>query len=100
MRAFDVVNTFEDSPMERVDSALSSVGLAERLLVLAEVGRADCYYRLARMVARVLTSRYLKQRRKWCGLARTLAAAPGVEERLVWQAMRWLEGGGAPWVRP
>jgi len=72
-------------------SALPSLGLAEHLLVLAEVGRADSYYRLARMVVRVLTGRYLKQRRKWCALARSLAAAPGVEDRLVWQAMRWLE---------
>jgi hypothetical protein len=73
-------------------SALPALGLAEHLLVLAEVGRADSYYRLARMVARVLTGRHLKQRRKWHALARSLAAAPGVEERLVWQAMRWLEG--------
>ncbi len=100
MRAYGVVNACEDNPVGKGVVALSAVDLAGRLLVLAEVGRADSYYRLARMVARVLTSRYLKQRRKWCGLARTLAAAPGVEERLVWQAMRWLEGGGAPWVRP
>lgn len=48
-------------------------------------------YRLARLVARVLVSRRLRQRRKWCSLAQDLARDPMVEERLVKQAIVWLE---------
>lgn len=65
--------------------------LAERLLVRAETAAPDAYYRLARMVARVLVSRGLRRRKKWCDLAKALAAHPGVEERLVRQALGWLE---------
>jgi len=67
--------------------------LAERLLALSEVGAADAHYRLARIVARVLVSVHLRQRDKWCALARALAAQPAVEERLVLQAIGWLERG-------
>jgi len=41
----------------------------------------------------VLVSVKLRQREKWCSLARQLAAAPGVEDRLVLQAIGWLRGG-------
>lgn len=71
-----------------------AAGLAGRLLDLAEKGHPDSYYRLARMVARVLAGGRLKQRRKWCDLARSLAAAPGVEPRLIQQALRWLQPAG------
>lgn len=68
---------------------------AARLLALAETGRPDSYYRLARMVARVLTSQSLRRRRKWCALAHALAASPGVEARLIMQALRRFEPGTA-----
>jgi hypothetical protein len=64
--------------------------LAARLCDFAERGPGDAYYRLSRIVARVLVSRRLRQRKKWCDLARQLAQNPGVEDRLVMQAMRWL----------
>jgi hypothetical protein len=44
-------------------------------------------------------SRRLRQRKKWCDLARQLAQNPGVEDRLVMQAMRWL-GQEQPIVQP
>jgi hypothetical protein len=47
------------------------------------------------MVARVLVGHYLKQRLKWCEFALLLAADPGVEERLVRQAMGWLVAGAS-----
>ena len=72
-------------------SAPASRDLAGHLLGRAEVLAPDAYYRLARMVARVLVSRHLRRRRKWCDLARRLAASPGVEDRLVRQAVGWLE---------
>jgi len=75
--------------------------LASRLVTAAACGRADAYYRLARIVARVLVSVKLRQREKWRSLARQLAAAPGVEERLVLQAIGWLRRGQAlPASRP
>lgn len=80
-------------------AAPSSVAsLAARLGDVAERGPGDAYYRLARIVARVLVSRRLRQRKKWCDLARHLALNPGVEDRLVMQAMRWL-GQGQPIAR-
>ena len=65
--------------------------LAERLFRIPEAGAVVFPYRLARLVARVLVSRRLRQRRKWCSLAQELARDPMVEERLVKQAMVWLE---------
>jgi hypothetical protein len=67
--------------------------LAARLGDFAETGSGDAYYRLSRIVARVLVSRRLRQRQKWCDLARQLSQNPGVEDRLVMQAMRWLDQG-------
>ena len=55
--------------------------LAERLRVAAERGDGDAYYRLARIVARVLVSHHLRQRHKWCALARSLSSTKAVEER-------------------
>lgn len=69
----------------------SIASLAVRLGDFAERGPGDAYYRLSRIVARVLVSRRLRQRKKWCDLARQLALNPGVEDRLVIQAMRWLK---------
>jgi hypothetical protein len=62
----------------------------ERLQRISAAGGLDTPQRLARLVARVLLSRRLKQRRKWCQVARIVAADPSVEDRLVQQAMRWL----------
>ncbi|MBE7493420.1 MAG: hypothetical protein HS117_00585 [Verrucomicrobiaceae bacterium] len=71
-------------------AATSDTSLAERLVAFAERGPGDAYYRLSRVVARVLVSRRLRQRKKWCDLARQLSQNAGVEDRLVMQAMRWL----------
>jgi hypothetical protein len=62
----------------------------ERLQRISAAGGLDTPQRLARLVARVLLSRRLKQRRKWCQVARIVAADPSVEDRLVQQAIRWL----------
>ena len=69
--------------------------MAERLCAAAAHGRADAYYRLARIVARVLVSARLRRREKWCALARRLASDSSVEERLVLQAIGWLRRGRA-----
>ncbi|MES2598531.1 MAG: hypothetical protein V4662_24565 [Verrucomicrobiota bacterium] len=65
--------------------------LAQRLFRIPEAEAVVFPYRLARLVARVLVSQRLRQRRKWCSLAQELARDPMVEERLVKQAMGWLE---------
>ena len=75
---------------------LNPSSLAESLLAAAAVGEPDAYYRLARMVARVLLGTRLRRRAKWCSLAQTLWADPGVEERLVLQSLRWLNYGQLP----
>ncbi len=62
----------------------------ERLQRVSAEGGLDTPQRLARLVARVLVSARLKQRRKWCDVARSVAADPSVEDRLVRQAMHWL----------
>jgi len=64
--------------------------LAARLGFAAENGRGDAYYRLSRIVARVLVSTRLKHCPKWRSLATQLSQNPGVELRLVHQAIRWL----------
>ncbi len=69
----------------------SVASLAARLGDFAETGPGDAYYRLSRIVARVLISQRLRQRQKWCDLARQLSQNPGVEDRLVMQALRWLD---------
>ena len=71
-------------------ATITTSSLARHLLGKVETSEADMPYRLARLVARVLLSARLRQRRKWCALAQTLAQAPAVEERLVLQAMAWL----------
>ena len=73
--------------MPFVNSSDSSSPLASRLRRFAAAGTADMPYRLARIVARVLVSSHLQQRRKWCSLAQALAEDPSVEDRLVIQAM-------------
>lgn len=70
-----------------------ATSLAARLGDFAERGPGDAYYRLSRIVARVLVSQRLRQRSKWCDLARQLSQNPGIEDRLVMQAMRWLSQG-------
>ncbi len=68
--------------------------LAQRMLAAVDAsGSVTAPYRLARMVARVLVSTRLRERRKWCALAADLAGDPAVEERLVHQAMGWLRRG-------
>ena len=74
--------------------ARSGSDLAAHLLRQAEVLSPDAYYRLARMVARVLVSRRLRERRKWCEFAKHLSKDFGVEDRLVWQAISWLRRTG------
>lgn len=77
--------------MDAVSTTPTGNQLACQLLDRAAAGRPDSAYRLARMVARVLVSRRLQQRRKWCSLAQSLAASPVVEPRLIHQALRWLQ---------
>lgn len=74
------------------DRTMADAPLAAQLLRRAEELSPDSHYRLARIVARVLVSKRLRERRKWCDLARGLAARPEVEERLVRQAIDWLGG--------
>ena len=59
--------------------------------VLAWPGDVDTPYRKARIVARVLVSKRLKERRRWCDLAKQLVEDPSVENRLIGQAVRWFE---------
>lgn len=80
--------------MGQANVLVSSSDLAAHLLRRAEVLSPDSHYRLARIVARVLVSRRLRERRKWCDLARALAADEAVEERLVQQAIRSLSRYG------
>lgn len=68
----------------------SAAQVLERLQRISAAGGLDTPQRLARLVARVLVSRRLKQRRKWCAVARSVSADPSVEDRLVRQAMHWL----------
>ncbi len=74
-------------------ASTDSSPLASRLIAAAAQSDAAAYYRLARMVARVLESSHLRQRRKWCELARALSRDPAVEDRLVHQAIGWLRRG-------
>ena len=68
-----------------------STPLAQRLLCSPLAETVVAPYRLARLVARVLVSEHLRQRRKWCDLALVLSADPAVERRLIDQAIRWLQ---------
>lgn len=77
------------------DRTVADVSLAAHLVRRAEELSPDAYYRLARIVARVLVSKRLRDRRKWCDLARDLVARPEVEDRLVRQALRWLGGSAS-----
>lgn len=70
--------------------AVLSHSLAKHLRDAAELGRGDAYYRLARIVARVLVSKHLRRRRKWCALVQSLHEGHMVEERLVMQAIKKL----------
>ena len=76
------------------DSTQEESAHATHLLRRAETLSADAHYRLARIVARVLVSTRLRERRKWCDLARSLASSPAVEGRLVRQAIGWLQQRG------
>jgi hypothetical protein len=80
--------------MSQENVVMSSSNLAAHLLRRAEVLSPDSHYRLARIVARVLVSRHLRERRKWCDLARALAADEAVEERPVRQAIGSLNRHG------
>ena len=86
--------------MDAASSTPTGNLLARQLLGHATAGRPDSAYRLARMVARVLVSERLKQRRKWCLLAQTLAGNPAVEQRLIHQALRWLRSSQSPTQTP
>lgn len=75
----------------RLSSAHTTPSLVQRLHAIPEADAVVFPYRLARMVARVLVSQRLRQRRKWCALARELAADSMVEKRLIHQAVIALE---------
>jgi Holliday junction resolvase-like predicted endonuclease len=75
-------------PQPAMKSAAAQVLV--RLQRISAAGELDTPQRLARLVARVLVSQRLKQRRKWCDVARSVAADPSVEDRLIQQAMHWL----------
>lgn len=77
--------------MSQKNVVVSSSDLAAHLPRRAEVLSPDSHYRLARIVARVLVGRHLRLRRKWCDLARALAADEAVENRLVRQAIGSLD---------
>lgn len=49
----------------------------------------DSSYLKARLIARVLSSSWLRASPRWCRLARRLSEDPGVTNRLIDQAMRW-----------
>ncbi|MGV3662084.1 MAG: hypothetical protein ACO1TE_18000 [Prosthecobacter sp.] len=72
-------------------SSIATLPLVQRLHAIPKADAVVFPYRLARLVARVLVSQRLRQRRKWCALARELAADPMVEKRLIHQGMRALE---------
>lgn len=78
-----------------MQASVDPTPLAARLGRAAENGRADAYDRLSRIVARVLVSERLQQRPKWRSLAANLAKNPGVEHRLVHQAIGWLNRAAA-----
>ena len=80
--------------MTKTSESETALAIAQRLHAMPGAEAVVFPYRLARMVARVLVSRRLKERRKWCSLARTLARDPMVEDRLVVQAMNWLDQRG------
>ncbi len=71
---------------EAIDSPSPERAARVRELCLARPPNYD--YRKAWLVARVLSSDRLKQRRKWCAFAQELVRDPGVENRLIDQAMR------------
>lgn len=71
--------------------SVNATPLVQRLHAIPEADAVVFPYRLARLVARVLVSQRLRQRRKWCALARELAADAMVEKRLIHQAMVALE---------
>jgi hypothetical protein len=73
--------------------------LAMRLSAAAARSDSTAPYRLARLVARVLVSSRLRQRRKWCSLAAALVDDPSVEDRLVLQAIGWLQRGESSSLR-
>jgi len=68
-------------------TASAPLSLVQRLHAIPKADAVVFPYRLARLVARVLVSQRLRQRRKWCALARELAADPLVEKRLIHQAL-------------
>ena len=72
-------------------SSATTEALAARLEAFAKQGPGDAYYRLSRVVARVLVCSRLRHRFKWRDLACKLSETPGVEHRLILQAMRWLQ---------
>jgi hypothetical protein len=74
-----------------MDTHSHSTTLAAQLLCSEPAQSVAGAYRLARIVARVLVSVRLRQRRKWCALAQGLSADASVEPRLVQQAIGWLE---------
>lgn len=75
----------------RPSTASTTLPLVQRLHAIPKADAVVFPYRLARLVARVLVSRRLRQRRKWCALARELAEDSMVERRLIHQAVVALE---------
>lgn len=67
-------------------------------LILSKPPNYD--YRLAFLVARVLSSTRLKKRAKWCNLAKWLIQNPGVSNRLIDQSMRLISLQKREGMRP
>jgi len=67
-------------------------------LVLSKPPNYD--YRLAFIVARILSSTRLKKRAKWCDLAKRLIKNPGVSNRLIDQSMKLISLQKKEGLRP
>ena len=74
---------------EQILAPTAERGARVRELLLARPANYD--YRKAWLVARILSSDQLKGRAKWCRFAQELIKDPGVENRLVGQAMHLIK---------
>ena len=70
---------------EQIQSPTPERGERIRVLMLARPANYD--YRKAFLVARILSSDWLKSSARWCRFAQELIEDPGVENRLIGQSM-------------
>jgi len=70
---------------EQIHAPTEARGARIRTLLLARPANYD--YRKAFLVARILSSDWLKSSARWCRFAQELIEDPGVENRLIGQAM-------------